>query len=387
MNRRICVVTGTRAEYGLLKWLMHELKADSSVQLQVLATGAHLAPEFGYTYREIEADGFVIDRKVEMLLSSDTPSAISRSMALGLIGYADAFEQLRPDVVVILGDRYEMLSVAAAAMVARIPIAHLHGGETTEGAFDEAIRHCITKMSQLHFTGAPEYRNRVLQLGEAPERVFMFGGLGVDAIKRVSLMPRGELEQSLGLVFRRRNLLVTFHPVTLDSLSSDHQMQEMLAALESLDDTTIIFTMPNADTGGRGLAKLVEDFARQQPNVHVYASLGQRRYLSCMQFVDAVVGNSSSGIAEAPSFGIGTINIGSRQKGRLSACSVIDCDPTRTSIRIAIERLYSPAFQELLGLAVNPYGDGGASQRIAKVLANHPLDGLTMKAFHDIQFS
>lgn len=386
MNRRICVVTGTRAEYGLLKWLMHELRASASVDLQVLATGAHLSPEFGLTYREIEADGFVIDAKVEMLLSADTSSAVGRSMGLGLIGYTDALERLRPDIIVILGDRYEMLAVAAAALIARIPVAHLHGGETTEGAFDEAIRHSISKMSHLHFTGAADYQKRVIQLGENPERVFMFGGLGIDAIKRISLMDKGELEQSINLALCKRNLLVTFHPVTLDEDGSEAQMLEMLSALGELEDTGLIFTMPNADTGGRSLAKLVQDFVSNHPNARVFNSLGQLRYFSCMRFVDAVVGNSSSGIAEAPSFGIGTINIGDRQKGRLSAGSVIDCEPTCASIRQALLRLYSNEFQARLPLAVNPYGNGGASEKIARVLASHPLEGLIKKKFFDISF-
>lgn len=386
MNRRICVVTGTRAEYGLLKWLMHELKADASVTLQVLATGAHLSPEFGLTFREIEADGFAIDAKVEMLLSADTTTAIGRSMGLGLIGYTDAFERLKPDLVVILGDRYEMLAVAAAALIARIPIAHLHGGETTEGAFDEAIRHSISKMSHLHFTGAAEYQKRVMQLGEDPAHVFMFGGLGIDAIKRSLLMAKGELEKSIDFIFCRRNLLVTFHPVTLDEYGSELQMREMLSALGELENTGLIFTMPNADTGSRGLAKLVQDFVSKHDNARVFTSLGQLRYFSCMQFVDAVVGNSSSGIAEAPSFGIGTVNIGDRQKGRLSSSSVIDCEPTCDSIRHAISRLYSDEFQNHLPLAVNPYGSGGASEKIARVLSTHPLDGLIKKKFFDISF-
>lgn len=386
MSRRICVVTGTRAEYGLLKWLMHELKANASVNLQVLATGAHLSPEFGLTYREIEADGFSIDAKVEMLLSADTSTAVGRSLGLGLIGYTDAFERLKPDLIVILGDRYEMLAVAAAALIARIPVAHLHGGETTEGAFDEAIRHSISKMSHLHFTGAAEYQKRVIQLGEDPQRVFMFGGLGIDAIKRISLMDRSELEKSIDLPLLQRNLLVTFHPVTLDERDSEEQMQEMLYALSELEDTGLIFTMPNADTGSRGLAKLVQDFVVMHPNARVFTSLGQLRYFSCMRFVDAVVGNSSSGIAEAPSFGIGTINIGDRQKGRLSSSSVIDCEPTRDSIRQAIALLYSDEFQARLPLAINPYGSGGASEKIARVLASHPLDGLIKKKFFDVSF-
>ncbi|MDQ2147693.1 UDP-N-acetylglucosamine 2-epimerase [Alcaligenaceae bacterium C4P045] len=386
MRRRICVVTGTRAEYGLLKWLMYEIAAHDSVELQVLVTGAHLSPEFGLTFREIEADGFRIDAKVEMLVSADTPTAVGRSMGLGMIGYTDAFERLQPHVIVVLGDRYEMLAVVAAALIARIPVAHLHGGETTEGAFDEAIRHSISKMSHLHFTGAPEYSQRVIQLGEAPERVFMYGGLGIDAIKRISFMSKGDLEASLGLSFCPRSLLVTFHPVTLDEERPEEQMQCLLDSLDNLRDTTIIFTMPNADTGGRGLTQMVQKYVESNRNAHAFTSLGQLRYFSCMKFVDGVVGNSSSGLAEAPSFGIGTVNIGDRQKGRLSSSSVIDCEPTTEAISDAIAQLYSTAFRDRLSMAVNPYGHGGASVKIAKVLAEHPLEGLIKKKFYDVSF-
>ncbi len=386
MKRKICVVTATRAEYGLLKWLMREIASNPATQLQVLVTGAHLSPEFGSTYQEIEADGFHIDARVEMLLSADTATAISKSMGLGLMGYADAFDRLRPDIVVILGDRYEMLSVAAAALIAKIPVAHLHGGETTEGAFDEAIRHAITKMSHLHFTGAPEYQHRVIQLGESPDRVYMVGGLGIDAIRRVKLLSKDELENSIGFRFAERNLLVTFHPVTLSERSSQDQMEEMLAALESLPDVGMIFTMPNADTGSRALTKQIEAFVKHHPHAMAFASLGQLRYLSCLQFVDGVVGNSSSGIAEAPSFKVGTINIGDRQKGRLASSSVIHCDSSRTSIEEALRRLYSPEFKLIVQDTINPYGDGGASGRIANVLSRVALGPLVAKKFHDVFF-
>jgi GDP/UDP-N,N'-diacetylbacillosamine 2-epimerase (hydrolysing) len=387
MGLRICVVTGTRAEFGLLRWLMHEIEACDALTLQIIATGMHLSPEFGSSYHEIEQAGFNIDAKVEMLLSADTGSAITKSMGLGLIGYADAYAHLVPHIVVLLGDRFEIFAAAAAAMIAGIPIAHLHGGETTEGAFDEAIRHSITKMAHLHFVAAEDYRKRVIQLGEQPERVFLVGGLGIDAIKRTTLMTREALELSLNFAFGPRNLLITFHPVTLESQSSAHQMSELLEALDGLQDTHLIFTMPNADTGGRELAAMVDAFVATHPNARAYSSLGQLRYLSCMRFVDGVVGNSSSGLAEAPSMGIGTIDIGDRQRGRLRAASVIHCEPSQDQITQALHMLNSSAFKASLSRVVNPYGTGGASQRIVEVLAAHPLDQLIKKKFHDIPFT
>lgn len=387
MTRKVCVVTGTRAEFGLLRWLMADIQNSPGLQLQVIATGMHLSPEFGLTYREIEDAGFQIDAKVEMLLSADTGTAVTKSMGLGLIGLADAYERLAPDIIVLLGDRFEIFSAAAAALIAGIPIAHLHGGETTEGAFDEAIRHSITKMSHLHFVAADEYRRRVIQLGESPDRVFNVGGLGIDAIKRIKLLNRDELEASLDFKFKERNLLITFHPVTLETDSSAQQMQELLKALHELEDTGLIFTMPNADTGGRELAKMVDDFVAAHPNSRVYSSLGQTRYLSCMKYVDGVVGNSSSGLAEAPSMGIGTINIGDRQKGRLAASSVIQCAPAYTAITSALYELYEPNFQKDLPETVNPYGDGGASEKIVQTLLEHDLNGLLIKSFYNLPIS
>lgn len=385
MSRKICVVTGTRADFGLLRWLMQEIEHESELELQVLATGMHLSPEFGLTYREIEQAGFVINAKVEMLLSADTATAVTKSMGLGLISYADAYERLAPDLIVVLGDRFEIFAAAAAALIAGIPVAHLHGGETTEGAFDEAIRHSITKMSHLHFVAAEEYRRRVIQLGEQPERVFLVGGLGIDAIKRMKLLDREALEASLDFKFGPRNLLITFHPVTLEGQkSSVEQMAELLAALGELDDTHMLFTMPNADTGGRELAAMVKQFAASRQYVRVYTSLGQLRYLSCMQHVDAVVGNSSSGLAEAPSMGIATINIGDRQKGRISASSVIHCDPTQQSICGALGRVFDPNFRSTLTGMINPYGSGGASEKIAKIIRNHDLKNLLKKSFFNL---
>lgn len=387
MKRKVCIVTGTRAEYGLLRALALAVRDAPVLQLQLLVTGSHLSPEFGLTYREIEADGLAIDAKVEMLLSADTASATAKSMGLGMIGYGDAFERLRPDLVLLLGDRFEVLAAASAALVAAIPVAHVHGGETTEGAFDESIRHAVTKMSHLHFVAAAAYRQRVIQLGEAPERVFQVGGLGVDAIRRLQLLDRGALEQAIGFELAPRNLLVTFHPVTLEAHSAEHQMQELLAALDALDAepcTHLIFTMPNADSGSRALARMVDDFVTTRPHARAFASLGQLRYLSCLQLVDGVVGNSSSGLIEAPSLGTGTVNIGERQRGRLQAPSVIDCAPERGAIRAAIARLYTPDFMRIAAARANPYGEGGAVEKIIQVLTHHPLDGILKKPFHDI---
>lgn len=385
MKRKICVVTGTRAEYGLLRWVMQCIQDDPDLALQVIVTGMHLSPEFGSTYREIEKDGFQINRKIEMLTSSDTSVGIAKSMGLGMIGFADALNELAPDLLMVLGDRFEIFSAVAVAMVARIPVAHLHGGETTEGAFDESIRHAITKMSHLHFVAAEDYRQRVIQLGEQPQNVHTVGGLGIDSIKRLTLLERPDLEAELGFRFGRRNLLITFHPVTLESATAaTNQLRELLLALAELEDTELIFTQPNADTGSRELIHMLEQFATQNAHVHVFASLGQLRYLSCMAHVDGVVGNSSSGLLEAPSLGVGTINIGDRQCGRLQANSVINCEPDRVSITAALRRLYSEEFRGGFTNVRNPYGDGGASERIVAALRRTELGGLLKKRFHSI---
>ncbi len=385
MSRTVCVVTGTRADYGLLRWVMEGIRQSPDLRLQVIATGMHLSPEFGLTYREIEKDGFAIDRKVEMLLSSDTPAGITKSMGLGLMGFGEAIEQLKPDLMLVLGDRFEIFAAAAAAMVARVPLAHLHGGETTEGAIDEAIRHSITKMSHLHFVAAEEYRRRVVQLGEAPERVFLVGGLGIDNLRRLELLDRAALEAALDFKLGPKNLLVTFHPVTLEESTAGAQMAELLAALDALEDTHLIFTMPNADTDGRILIDMIEQFVAARPHARAYTSLGQLRYLSCIRQVDGVVGNSSSGLAEVPSFHKGTVNIGDRQRGRLKAESVIDCSPERESIAGALRTLYSPEFQAQLATVRNPYGEGGASEKVVRVLQEYPLDTLLKKTFYDLR--
>lgn len=381
---KLCVVTGTRAEYGLLYWLMKEIQSDSALELQLIVTGMHLSPEFGLTYREIEKE-FRINKKIEILLSSDTPVSISKSMGLAQIGFAEAYDELKPDLIILLGDRYEIFAAASAAMIARIPIAHLHGGETTEGAFDEAMRHSITKMSHLHFTGTDEYRNRVIQLGELPEHVFNVGGMGVENIQRLQLLDKSEFEKSINFKLAAKNLLVTFHPVTLEDTTAETQFAQLLAALDKLENTHLIFTKANSDTDGRIINQMIDDYA--SANLHkaiAHTSLGQLRYLSALQHVDAVVGNSSSGLAEAPSFKIGTINIGDRQKGRIKAASVIDCEPNQISIGRALEKLYSPEFQAVLPEVRNPYGEGCPSNKIVEIIKKASLKKMLKKKFFDL---
>lgn len=363
---------------------MQDIKDEPGLRLQLVATGMHLSPEFGLTYREIEQDGFRIDRKVEMLTSSDTSVGIAKSMGLGLIGIADALNDLKPDLIVVLGDRFEIFTAAAAALVARIPVAHIHGGEATEGLIDEAIRHSITKMAQFHFVANEEYRRRVIQLGEPPDRVFLVGGIGIDNIKRLTLLGRTDLEAAIGFKLAKKNLLITFHPVTLETATAASQMEELLAALADLPDTQLIFTLPNADTDGRILIKMLQQFSERHKNAHVFSSLGQLRYLSLMALSDGVVGNSSSGLIEAPSFRKGTINIGERQRGRIKAESVIDVAPVRGDITAALQILNSAGFQEKLKTVTNPYGDGGASKLIVETLKSTALAGVVKKRFYNI---
>lgn len=385
--RKVCVVTSSRAEYGLLYWLLKEIQANPALELQLAVTGMHLSSKFGSTVTVIEEDGFHIDARIEMLLASDSPVGIAKSIGLGTIGFAENFDRLRPDIVVVLGDRFEILAAAQAAMVARIPIAHLYGGETTEGAIDEAIRHAITKMSQLHFTSTEEYRRRVIQLGEYPSQVFNVGAIGIDNIKKLKLLDRENFEASIKFKLRKRNLLITFHPVTLDEEGSARlQFAELLVALDALHDANLIFTKPNADTDGHELFGMIDEFVAKRPsNRIVFASLGQLRYLSAMQFVDGVIGNSSSGLIEVPSFHIGTVNIGDRQQGRIKAASVIDCAPTRSAISGALSKLFSEDFRKSLLNVVNPYGEGGVSEKIAGLLASASLEGILKKRFQDLE--
>ena len=385
-KRKICVVTGSRAEYGLLFWLMKEIEADDFFELQIIVTGMHLSPEFGLTYKEIEQD-FKIDKKIETLLSSDSVIGVTKSMALAQISFSEVFEELMPDIVVVLGDRYEILSAVSAAMIARIPIGHISGGETTEGAIDEAIRHSLTKMSHLHFTATDEYRKRVIQLGEHPSKVFNVSGMGVENIHRLKLLTKYDFEKSINFKLKKKNLVVTFHPVTLESSKAEDQFRELLNSLDELEATSIIFTKANSDSEGRIINAMIDEYVSKNSHKAVaFKCLGQIRYLSALQFVDAVVGNSSSGLAEAPSFKIGTINIGDRQKGRIKASSVIDCMPTKESITQAFEKLYSKDFQSLTKTSVNPYGDGYASKKIVKILKKIDLQGILKKSFFDIEF-
>ena len=384
-KRKTCVVTGTRAEYGLLRWLMDGINKSTKLDLQIVATGMHLSPEFGLTYQEIENDGFKIDKKIEMLLSADTPSSISKSTGLGLIGFADAFYELNPDIVIVLGDRYEVLAASLAAMFENIHIAHIHGGETTAGAFDEAIRHSITKMAWWHFVATAEYEKRVIQLGENPGRVFNVGGLGVDAIKKTNLLSKDELMIKTGIKFGKKNLLITYHPVTLENKTSQQDFKSLLDVLSEIKDIYLIFTMPNADSDGRIIKKMINDFVFNQSERSIsFTSMGSLNYLSTLQYVDGVVGNSSSGLAEAPTFKIGTINIGDRQKGRLKAESIIDCEPTKKSIKLAIDKLYGHKFQKDLHSVQNLYGDGDAIEKIMSILSNKPIPEDMKKDFYDL---
>jgi GDP/UDP-N,N'-diacetylbacillosamine 2-epimerase (hydrolysing) len=384
MKRKICVITGTRAEYGLLQLLIQGLKDDPQTLLQLVVTGMHLSPEFGSSYRNIENDGFFIDRKVEMLLSSDSDVGIGKSFGLGVIGFVEAISELSPHLILVLGDRFEILAAVSAALFLKVPVVHLHGGEVTEGALDESMRHAITKMSQVHCVATDEYRKRVIQLGEIPERVHCVGGLGVDMIKHTYLMDRYDLERDLDFKFRTKNLLVTLHPETLATMPPEKQMLELLSALGDLSDTGIIFTQPNADAGSREIISMVKNFVATHPNAREYSSLGQRRYLSCMAFCDAIVGNSSSGLLEAPTFKKGTINIGDRQLGRQQASSVINCRAERNEIKSALQKLYSLEFQACLLNVINPYGDGGATVRIINIIKSLSLDEITKKPFYDL---
>lgn len=383
--RRVCIVTGTRAEYGLLYRLMKGIESVNDLELKIIVTGAHLSPEFGLTYQKIEKDGFLIDKKVEMLLSSDSEIGVTKSIGLGVIGMSDALSEIRPDLLVVLGDRFEILSAAIAAMIAKIPIAHLYGGEVTEGAFDESIRHAITKMSHLHFTATKDYYNRVIQLGEHPDRVFNVGSIGVDNIKNLSLLSREEFEKSINFKLGKRNLLITFHSVTLEKSTAKKQFENLLKVLDEQMDTHLIFTKANADIDGRLINKMIDDYvALNYDKAIVFTSLGQLRYFSAMKHVDGVVGNSSSGLIEAPSFKIGTVNIGDRQGGRVNAESVINCSPSIVDIQFAFRKLFSQSFNKQLQQVVNPYGNGESLSKILDVIKSYPLKYILKKKFYDI---
>ncbi|WP_077597056.1 UDP-N-acetylglucosamine 2-epimerase [Oceanobacillus kimchii] len=365
----IAVLTATRAEYGLLKPLLSRLKEDSMFNLKLLVTGAHLSPEFGLTYKEIEKDGYFIDKKVEMLLSSDSSASISKSMGLALIGFAEYFSQYRPDFLLVLGDRYETLAVALAAMNENIPIIHLYGGEKTEGAVDESIRHSLTKLSYLHFTSTEEYKNRVIQLGEHPDRVKVVGGLGIENIQNESLLSKDSFFEDVNISPDKPYAMVTFHPVTLEEGNKvENQIRSLLSAMNYFPNIQFLITKANADAHGRIINQLIDHYVEQNSHAMAFKSLGVKRYLSGLKYASFVLGNSSSGILEAPSFGVPTINIGDRQKGRIQAESIINCMPKVDSIKHAIEQAISPEFQLIAEQANNPYGDGNTSEKIIKVL-------------------
>lgn len=386
--KRIGIMTGTRAEYGLLKPLMQEINKDNDMELYLIVSGMHLSPEFGMTYQEIEEDGFEINAKVEMLLSSDSPAGISKSIGLGVIGFADEFQRADLDMLILLGDRYEALSAAISAMVMRIPIAHLHGGELTEGAIDEGIRHSITKMSYLHFTSTEQYRNRVIQLGENPERVFYVGALGVENIKKINLMTKEELERSIHFEIDENTVIVTYHPVTLENNTVEEQFLNLLEVLDRNPKIRMIFTKANADTNGRIVNELIDKYAAQNSErACAFMSLGQKRYLSALKYCRIVIGNSSSGIIEAPSFGKPIINIGDRQKGRICADSVINCGYTQQEIQQAMETALTEEFENKASNCRNPYEKENTAANIISVIKDYLLnDKIKLKkGFYDIK--
>ena len=383
--RKICVITGTRAEYGLLSHLMKMIQEDPDLDLQIIATNMHLSPEFGLTFREIENDGFIINKKVEMLLSADTSSSIAKSLGLGIIGFADAIQDLSPDLIVILGDRYEMLGAASTALFFQIPVAHISGGDVTEGVYDDAIRHSITKMSHLHFTTTEEYRNRVIQLGEEPERVFNVGSIGLDNIRHLQLLSREDLERSIGFKISKKTYMVTYHPVTLEYMTAREQFSALLRALDETD-AHIIFTKPNSDSDGRIIASMIDEYVNCHSDRSVaFTSLGYLRYLSALQYVDGVIGNSSSGIVEVPSFGIPTLDIGARQKGRLAASSVLHCEASYEAIAAGLSMIATNTVKASAKNTKNPYEKSDTTENIWKIIKNYPLENIIKKHFYDVK--
>ena len=388
MNKKICVVTGSRAEYGLLYWLMKEIENDRDLDLQIMVTGMHLSPEYGLGYKKIEDDGFTINEKLEMLLSSDSSTGMSKSLGLAIIGFSDALQRLQPDILVLLGDRYEIMAAAQAAMLAHIPIAHIAGGESTEGVVDEAIRHAITKMAHWHFVASEIYRKRVIQMGEDPQRVFNYGSTGLDNINKLTLVGRQELEKQLDFKLGKLNFLLTYHPVTMETSSVEGATRELLAALDNYPDAHVIITGSNADMGGRIINSLMKEYAQaRQERVLFCMSLGRLRYLSALNICDVVIGNSSSAIIEAPALKRATVNIGSRQEGRLKAASIIDCRENGQEISAAIARALSLEFQEKLAEVQSIYGNGDASRRIKEEIKRVKLEGILKKRFYDIAFA
>lgn len=385
-KRKICVLTGTRAEFGILSCLIEELHRSKEIEMQLIVTGMHLSPEFGMTIKDIEQSNFPITKKIEMLMSSDSAVGISKSIGLGTISFSEAFEELKPDIIVILGDRFEMLAAATAAMIGNFPIAHIHGGEVTEGVIDEPIRHSITKMSQIHFTATERYRTRVIQLGEDPNKVFNTGSPGLDNIYKLKLLDKAEFEESINFKIGNKSALVTFHPLTLEKNTSEKQFGELIKALDSVPELKIIFTKPNADTGGRVLIRMIDDYVSNNlGKACSFDSMGQNRYLSALKHVKIVIGNSSSGLIEAPSFKVPTINIGERQRGRTKSPSVIDCEPFEKDIAENIRLALSEEFKLKVQNTRNEYGTGGASKKIFEILKTFPLGNILKKSFYDLQ--
>lgn len=385
--KKICVVTGTRSEYGLLFWVLKELENQPELSLQLIVTGMHLSPEFGLTVQDIEKDGFTITRKVEMLMSSDTAVGISKSMGLGMISFADVLAECKPDIMLVVGDRFEIFSAVSAAMIAKIPVAHCHGGEITEGAIDESIRHAITKMSHLHFVSCNEYRKRVIQMGEAPEMVFNVGGLGIENINKMSLLDKQAFQESIQFKLGESVAMVTFHPVTLDHDSAEYQFGELISSFDEFPDLKLIFTKANADADGRIINQMIDAFVQKNPErACAFVSLGQLRYLSALKHVSMVIGNSSSGLLEAPSFGIPTVNIGDRQKGRIMAASVIECDNQKEQIINGIRKASDDTFRVFCKTVKNPYDNGNSSEKIIDVLKQTGLESISRKKFNDLVF-
>ncbi len=383
--KKICVVTGSRAEYGLLSSLMKAIKNNDAFELQILVTGMHLLPQFGNTFNEIEKDGFNISEKVDIELNDDTSLGIAKSVGIGIIKISEALEKLKPDLFIVLGDRFEAFAGALAAFLLKIPIAHISGGDVTEGAMDDAFRHSITKMAYLHFTSTEVYKNRVIQLGEAPERVFNVGSTGIDNVLNMSLISINQLGKSLEIDLSTPYFLITFHPVTLENETSKSQFSKLIEALDFFSNYQIVFTYPNADADGQVIIEMIKDYEIKNPNrVKAFKNLGTLRYLSAIKYSKAVIGNSSSGIIEVPSFGIPTVNIGNRQKGRIKAGSVIDCDTEIESIKNAITKAVSLQFQEYSKKVENIYGNGTAISQIMEVLSNFNFNGIRTKYFYDI---
>ncbi|MFD1096347.1 UDP-N-acetylglucosamine 2-epimerase [Salegentibacter chungangensis] len=384
--RKIAVITGTRAEFGILTPLLEKIKNHSELELQIVACAMHLSPEFGYTIKDIETSGFTVDKKIECLLSSDSAVGVSKSIGLALISFAEVFEEISPDLIIILGDRSEMLAAATGATIANIPIAHIHGGETTEGAYDESLRHAITKMSYLHFASTNKYKKRIIQLGESPDRVYNVGALGLDSVKELELLNKKEFQSAIGFDLNKRNILITYHPVTLETKTASSQFESILTALDELEDTSFIFTHANSDKEGRVINRMIEEYvSNHSPKAIAFKSMGQLKYLSALKHVDIVLGNSSSGILEVPFFNIPTIDIGDRQKGRIASESVIHSEVDSKAISKAIEKAFNPNFRQSIQKQEQIYGDGNSSDKILEVILQAKIEDLK-KPFYDINF-